>query len=147
VSQIEEVGKWVEKVSVQRISLSVWTFRIPRDSNARRGRGSKKRPKEASRASRNPPSKQVSHSQKKAVLSSQADGSSRKTRSESKSLGCKLKIIVKRPKKLASQTVDSTSRQPLHRLERVSIHREVQKSQSKDERLAFQESLFEHHAI
>jgi hypothetical protein len=41
----------------------------------------------------------------------------------------------------------STDAAPSQRLSRVPTHLEVQKSRSKDERLAFHESLFENHAI
>jgi hypothetical protein len=56
-----------------------------------------------------------------------------------------LKVTLKR--KPALQKSGSTHGAPEERLARVPTHLEVQTSQSKDERHAFQESLFENHAI
>jgi hypothetical protein len=56
-----------------------------------------------------------------------------------------LKVTLKR--KPDSQKSGSTHGSLEERLARVPTHLEVQTSQSKDERHAFQKSLFENHAI
>ncbi|CAM6128069.1 unnamed protein product [Calypogeia fissa] len=112
--------------------------------------GSKKRVRDPPR---DPPIRQVSDSQKKSLPSSQsaqAGGSSRGTASQSRSTGSGLKVARRKRSGPASQNVGSTSAvgdAPSQRLSRVQTHLEVQKSESKDERMAFQESLFENHAI
>jgi hypothetical protein len=96
-------------------------------TQARAGR-SKKRVRDPPR---DPPSRQMSDSQKKSLLLgqfAQAGGTSRGTASQSRSTGSRLKVALKKRNGPAFQNVGSTSGALSQRLSRVPTHLEVQKS-------------------